>query len=83
MEAWCGWTSAPPCAGDENGTPLYFLTTALDITERKRAEEELRQSEERFELAMLAVNDGIWDWDIAETGSTSIHVTTPWRIRTK
>lgn len=33
---------------DGGGTPLYFVTTLQDVTERKRAEEELRRSEERF-----------------------------------
>ena len=33
---------------DENGTLLYYEGTAVDITERKRAENELRQSEEKF-----------------------------------
>jgi PAS domain S-box-containing protein len=33
---------------DAGGAPLYFVTTIQDITERKRAEEELRESEGRF-----------------------------------
>lgn len=32
--------------------------------ERKRAEEELRKSEGRFQLAMSATEDGVWEWDI-------------------
>lgn len=32
---------------DKEGRPLYFMTTVSDITERKRAEEELRRSERR------------------------------------
>ncbi len=37
---------------------------ALDITDRFRAEKELRASHERFELANRASFDIIWDWDL-------------------
>ena len=35
-----------------------------EIAERKRAEERLRDSEQRFSLAMEAAKDGIWDWNL-------------------
>ncbi|GAA6618520.1 PAS domain S-box protein [Scytonema sp. NUACC26] len=42
------------------GLSVYFQ----DITQRKYAEIALRESEERWQLALRGNNDGIWDWNI-------------------
>jgi len=36
-----------------------------DIHDRRAAEAALRESEERYRLAMLATRDVVWDWDLA------------------
>lgn len=48
---------------DEKGKPYLIEGTVQDITEQKKIEDELRMSQERFEFAMKATNEMIWDWD--------------------
>ncbi|MFT4859485.1 MAG: PAS domain S-box-containing protein, partial [Algoriphagus sp.] len=46
------------------GSNKRFLAIVVDITDRKKAEENIIQSNERFEKVTEATNDAIWDWDI-------------------
>jgi PAS domain S-box-containing protein len=48
---------------DEDGTPQACATVMTDITERKRAEEALRQASTRLAVAAEASGIGIWEWD--------------------
>lgn len=41
-----------------------FIVLSRDITERKKLEASLRESEERQSLAIAASGEGLWDWDI-------------------
>ena len=48
---------------DSDGNPTGFVAIAQDFTERKRAEEELKESEKRFEDIALSSADLIWEVD--------------------
>ncbi|HEX7794976.1 MAG TPA: PAS domain S-box protein, partial [Vicinamibacterales bacterium] len=49
---------------DREGTPLYFISQIADITERKRAEAALKESEQRLNLALDSSRIGMWDLDL-------------------
>lgn len=49
---------------DEQGKKVRVLGTNQDITDQKRAEHALRESEERLKAAQSLVNLGCWDWDL-------------------
>ncbi len=52
------------CFRDAEGRPLRMAGASIVVTERKRAEEALLRSEQRYQLAITGVNQGVWDWDL-------------------
>jgi len=53
---------------DASGWIVGYRGIMRDVTERRRTEESLRESESRYALAARGANDGLWDWDL-ERGS--------------
>lgn len=49
---------------DEDDDIIRMVGSYTDITERKLSEEQLHQSEERFQIVVRATNDVVWDWDL-------------------
>ncbi len=52
----------------ENGVAVRLNGVMVDICRQKAAEQQLRESVERFTLAARATGDAVYDWDIS-TGS--------------
>jgi len=49
---------------DIDNKPFRYLSIRFDITERKKAEEGILESNERYNLVAKATNDSIWDLNI-------------------
>ncbi|MCJ7600100.1 MAG: PAS domain-containing protein, partial [Desulfobulbaceae bacterium] len=50
---------------DKEGRIVGLFGVVIDITERKRAEEKIRESEKRLKYAQQIAGLGFWDWNIA------------------
>jgi len=48
------------------GASPAFVAIILDITERTKAEEALRENQSRLDLALRSAGMGVWHWDIIE-----------------
>jgi PAS domain S-box-containing protein len=57
-----------PIRSEPGGPVVRIVGTHLDITDRKRTEMALRDSEERLTLAFEGAQEGVWDWNL-ETGA--------------
>ena len=49
---------------DIEGEIKSYLGALIDVTEQYRSQRKLKESEERFQLAVAGSTDGLWDWDI-------------------
>ena len=61
---------------DEQGDVTCVIEYIRDVSERKRTEVALRESQERYALAARGTNDGMWDWDLS---SNCIYYSPRWK----
>ncbi len=57
-----------PVRRSAGGPVVRIVGTHFDLTDQKRSEAALRESEERLRLAFDGAQEGVWDWNL-ETGS--------------
>lgn len=73
-EIWYHSTLVP--VNDDKGDLDYIMVVSLETTLRKQAEDQLSESKERYDLALKATQDGIFDWDLI---SNEIYYSPVWK----
>jgi PAS domain S-box-containing protein len=58
------------------GDLAEYVGTVMDVTERRRSEEKLRQSEAYLAEAQKLTHTGSWAWDVAER--RALHISEEW-----
>lgn len=58
------WQTTKGVLRNPGGAPYALFGISRDITARRRTEQLVRESEERYGLVARATNDVIWDWDL-------------------
>ncbi len=53
-----------------------YLKAQNELNERKKVEDALRESEQRYALAVSGANDGLWDWELH---SNQIYYSPRWK----
>ena len=61
---------------DADGIAYALGNVSTDITERKRTELVMRQSQERLALVIQGSSDGIWDWDLT---TNQVYFSSRWK----
>ncbi|MEM7553465.1 MAG: PAS domain S-box protein [Cyanobacteria bacterium P01_A01_bin.84] len=62
QETW--WLTTLKPLYDRESKIYRIVGTSINITERRKAEQALRDSEERWQLILVGTGDGIFDWNI-------------------
>ena len=61
---------------DASGQIIEVIGTVMDVTERKRVEDSLRQSESHLAEAQRLTHTGSWDWCLADR--KTVHLSEEW-----
>ena len=58
------------------GNKTYIVESFVDLSQLKKAQADLRESEEKWKFAVESSGDGIWDWDLV---SNDVYFSTLWK----